>query len=124
LPPGAGPVPGGDGDEAVARHPEEPQATEVARAVPRGEDQALLRARLRAPGRPLRAAEGLLSKLVELDERIGEVFLDAVEIGARVRELGAEGTAELGGSEPLLVGALKGCIPFITDLSRAIPVHH
>jgi len=33
-------------------------------------------------------------------------------------------TAELGGSEPLLVGALKGCIPFITDLSRAIPVHH
>jgi hypoxanthine phosphoribosyltransferase len=33
-------------------------------------------------------------------------------------------TADHGGSEPLLVGALKGCIPFITDLSRAIPVHH
>ena len=33
-------------------------------------------------------------------------------------------TAQLEGTEPLLVGTLKGCIPFICDLSRAIPMHH
>ena len=33
-------------------------------------------------------------------------------------------TAQLAGREPLLIGALKGCIPFVCDLSRAIPVHH
>jgi hypoxanthine phosphoribosyltransferase len=26
--------------------------------------------------------------------------------------------------EPLLVGSLKACIPFIADLSRAVPIHH
>ncbi len=28
------------------------------------------------------------------------------------------------GQEPLLVGSLKACIPFICDLSRAVPIHH
>ena len=41
-----------------------------------------------------------------------------------MRELGAELTTHLAGAEPLLVGALKGCIPFICDLSRAVPVLH
>ena len=27
-------------------------------------------------------------------------------------------------SEPLLVGSLKACIPFICDLSQALPIHH
>ncbi len=58
------------------------------------------------------------------DERPGEVFLDADEIRARVRELGAEITRDYGGREPLLVGSLKACIPFVCDLSRALPVHH
>ena len=91
---------------------------------PGREGQALLRARLRTARDPLRAAEGLLSTLVELDERIGEVFLDADEIGARVRQLGAELARDYAGREPLLVGSLKACIPFVCDLSRAIPIHH
>jgi hypoxanthine phosphoribosyltransferase len=33
-------------------------------------------------------------------------------------------TRDYAGSEPLLVGSLKACIPFICDLSRAIPIHH
>ena len=33
-------------------------------------------------------------------------------------------TRDYAGSEPLLVGALKACIPFICDLSRSIPIHH
>jgi hypoxanthine phosphoribosyltransferase len=62
--------------------------------------------------------------LRDADERIGEVFLDADELGARVRELGAQITSDYAGREPLLVGSLKSCIPFISDLSRAIPTHH
>jgi hypoxanthine phosphoribosyltransferase len=41
-----------------------------------------------------------------------------------VRELGAELTADYAGKEPLLVGSLKSCIPFICDLSRAAPIQH
>ena len=52
------------------------------------------------------------------------MFLDAVEIGARVREIGAQIAQDYAGREPLLVGSLKACIPFICDLSRATPLHH
>jgi len=52
------------------------------------------------------------------------VFLDAEEIAARVREIGAELAHDYAGREPLLVGSLKACIPFICDLSRATPIHH
>jgi hypoxanthine phosphoribosyltransferase len=41
-----------------------------------------------------------------------------------VRELGAEIARDYEGHEPLLIGSLKACIPFIADLSRAIPIHH
>jgi hypoxanthine phosphoribosyltransferase len=41
-----------------------------------------------------------------------------------VAALGAEIARDYGDREPLLVGSLKACIPFIADLSRAIPVHH
>ena len=41
-----------------------------------------------------------------------------------MREIGAEIAREYAGREPLLVGSLKACIPFIFDLSRAIPIHH
>jgi hypoxanthine phosphoribosyltransferase len=60
----------------------------------------------------------------QLDERIGEVYLDAAEIAARVRELGAEIARDYADREPLLVGSLKACVPFVTDLSMAIPIAH
>jgi hypoxanthine phosphoribosyltransferase len=41
-----------------------------------------------------------------------------------VRELGAEIARDYAGREPLLVGSLKACVPFIADLSRALPIHH
>jgi hypoxanthine phosphoribosyltransferase len=55
---------------------------------------------------------------------IGEVYLGASEIAARVRELGAEITRDYAGREPVLVGSLKACVPFVADLSRAIPIAH
>jgi hypoxanthine phosphoribosyltransferase len=41
-----------------------------------------------------------------------------------VAQLGAEVAADYGGLEPVLIGSLKACIPFVCDLSRALPVHH
>jgi hypoxanthine phosphoribosyltransferase len=41
-----------------------------------------------------------------------------------VREIGAEVARDYDGREPLLVGTLKGCIPFVCDLSRSVPIHH
>jgi hypoxanthine phosphoribosyltransferase len=41
-----------------------------------------------------------------------------------VRELGAEIGRDYAGREPILVGLLKACVPFIADLSRAIPGLH
>jgi hypoxanthine phosphoribosyltransferase len=52
------------------------------------------------------------------------VFLDAEEIGARVREIAGELARDYAGDEPLLVGSLKACIPFVCDLSQATPIHH
>jgi hypoxanthine phosphoribosyltransferase len=63
-------------------------------------------------------------QLRQLDSRIGEVYLDAAEIAVRVGELGAEIARDYRDREPLLVGSLKACIPFVVDLSRSIPIHH
>ncbi len=51
---------------------------------------------------------------------IGRVLLDESTIAARVDELGREITADFGGSEPLLIGLLKGAFVFMSDLARAI----
>jgi hypoxanthine phosphoribosyltransferase len=58
------------------------------------------------------------------DERIGEVYLDADEIAARVAELGAELARDYDGLEPLLVGALKAGVVFAVDLSRQTAILH
>jgi hypoxanthine phosphoribosyltransferase len=52
------------------------------------------------------------------------VYLDAAEIAVRVQELGAELARDYAGREPILVGSLKACVPFVTDLSRALPIAH
>ena len=41
-----------------------------------------------------------------------------------MREIGAELGRDYAGHEPLLVGSLRACIPFLCDLSRATPIHH
>ena len=41
-----------------------------------------------------------------------------------MRELGQEIGRDYHAREPLLVGSLKACIPFLCDLSRATPIHH
>jgi hypoxanthine phosphoribosyltransferase len=59
------------------------------------------------------------------EDPVGEVYLSAGEIAARVAELAEEITADYAGREPLLVGALKASFVFMADLTRALPfVHH
>jgi hypoxanthine phosphoribosyltransferase len=55
-----------------------------------------------------------------LDERIGEILIDAETLQRRVRELGAEITRDYRGRTPHLVGILKGASIFHADLVRSI----
>ncbi|HEY2327581.1 MAG TPA: phosphoribosyltransferase family protein [Gaiellaceae bacterium] len=45
-------------------------------------------------------------------------------MAARVTQLGSEIAADYEGREPILIGSLKACVPFICDLSLAMPIHH
>ena len=51
---------------------------------------------------------------------------DEQEVALRVvpPDLGAELADPRAEREPILVGSLKACVPFVIDLSRAIPVAH
>ncbi|MEX2211484.1 MAG: hypoxanthine phosphoribosyltransferase [Gaiellaceae bacterium] len=52
------------------------------------------------------------------------MYLTAEEIEARVTELGREIAADYEADEPILVGSLKASFVFLSDLSRAVPIHH
>jgi hypoxanthine phosphoribosyltransferase len=58
------------------------------------------------------------------DDRIGEIYLSAAQIAARVRELGAEIAHDYSDREPVLIGSLKASLVFVADLSRAIRILH
>lgn len=58
------------------------------------------------------------------DGPVGEVYLTAEQIAARVGELGREIAGDYAGLEPLLVAPLKSSAVFLADLSRALPIHH
>jgi hypoxanthine phosphoribosyltransferase len=59
-----------------------------------------------------------------IDDHVGNVYLSAEEIAARVAELGAEIAEDYAGREPLLVCSLKASFVFLADLSRALPILH
>jgi hypoxanthine phosphoribosyltransferase len=56
------------------------------------------------------------------DPRIGETLVSAAELDRRVRELGAEVSRDYEGRDLLLIGVLKGAVPFISDLMRELTV--
>src|SRR5437763_11338857 len=119
LPPRPGPLHRDHGHEAVTRDAQEPEAAQAPCALPGREDQALLQARHREAGTEISARPRLLNTT-----RLGEVYLTAEEIAARVSELGAEIARDYAGREPLLVSSLKASVVFATDLSRAIDILH
>ena len=52
------------------------------------------------------------------------MYLAAEQIQARVRELGAEISADYRGRDPILVASLKTAVVFLADLSRTLPIAH
>ncbi len=58
----------------------------------------------------------------ELNEGIREVLISAEEIHRRTLEIGASISRDYAGRDPLLVGVLKGVVPFMADLLRTITI--
>jgi hypoxanthine phosphoribosyltransferase len=56
------------------------------------------------------------------DAPAGEILVQADDLQRRVRELGAEITADYAGRELLLICVLKGAVFFLSDLMRHIEV--
>ena len=72
-------------------------------------------------GRAEAAWLGFTSKgFTDSDPDVGEILLTSEQIQSRIRELGAELTAEYAGRTPLLVCVLKGAYVFLTDLAREV----
>ena len=57
-----------------------------------------------------------------LAEGIQQVIISREEIEAKVYELGAAISEDYAERDPLLVGVLKGVVPFMADLLRAITI--
>lgn len=51
---------------------------------------------------------------------IQEILFTSEQISGRIQELGQEITKEYLGKDPVFVGILKGAVPFIADLIRAV----
>lgn len=58
----------------------------------------------------------------ELREDISQILITDAEIKTRVMELGEAISNDYRGRNPLLVGVLKGVVPFMADLLRAITI--
>lgn len=56
----------------------------------------------------------------KIKRRPFELLLDQKRIAQRIAELGDEITQDYQGKKPLLIGILKGCVVFMSDLMREI----
>jgi hypoxanthine phosphoribosyltransferase len=56
------------------------------------------------------------------NSKVGEILVQPDELAHRVRELGAEISADYAGRDVLLVGVLKGAVFFLADLMRQLDV--
>jgi hypoxanthine phosphoribosyltransferase len=54
--------------------------------------------------------------------KIGETLVTEEELSRRVSELGAEISADYEGRDLLMIGVLKGAVPFIADLMRELTI--
>jgi hypoxanthine phosphoribosyltransferase len=57
-----------------------------------------------------------------LEQGVGEILIGEDDLQARIRELGAELSADYAGREVLLVGVLKGAVFFMADLMRSLTI--
>src|SRR5918992_4496521 len=62
----------------------------------------------------------MTERAIDLHDDIAEILLTEAQIVERVAELGARVTADYAGRKLTLVSVLKGSLPFMADLMRAI----
>jgi hypoxanthine phosphoribosyltransferase len=62
----------------------------------------------------------MVMRTADLKDDIGEILLSEDQIAAKVTELGARISADYAGRPVTLVSVLKGSLPFMADLMRAI----
>lgn len=60
----------------------------------------------------------------ELTEGIQRVLIPTTKIKQRVLQMGAAISEDYRGRNPLLIGVLKGVVPFMADLTRAVTIPH
>lgn len=63
-----------------------------------------------------------MNRTADLEADVAEVLLSETEIQAKVAELGARISADYDGRELTLVSVLKGSLPFMADLMRALTI--
>jgi hypoxanthine phosphoribosyltransferase len=63
-----------------------------------------------------------VARVPELRSDIGDVLITEDQLHAKVRELGAQVSADYAGQAVTLVSVLKGSLPFMADLMRAIEI--
>src|SRR5919199_291602 len=63
-----------------------------------------------------------LSQTIDLSADVGEVLVDEAAIQAKVAELGKRISADYAGRQLTLVSVLKGSLPFMADLMRAMTI--
>jgi hypoxanthine phosphoribosyltransferase len=59
-------------------------------------------------------------RTIDLGADVGEILVSEAQIADKVTELGARITADFAGQKLTLVSVLKGSLPFMADLMRAI----
>lgn len=57
-----------------------------------------------------------------MEQDIERILVSAEEIERRVRELGAQLTERFAGRDLLVIAIMKGCVLFLADLVRAMPL--
>jgi hypoxanthine phosphoribosyltransferase len=62
------------------------------------------------------------TRIPDLGRDIGEVLISEEQIRDKVRELGAQISADYADSAVTLVSVLKGSLPFMADLMRAVSI--
>ena len=58
----------------------------------------------------------------DMQQDIERVLVSEEDIHARIREVGAQISEDYRGKCPILVGVLKGVVPFFGEMSQAITV--
>jgi hypoxanthine phosphoribosyltransferase len=67
-------------------------------------------------------SSGLAEKYGPLASDINEILISPEELQRRVVEIGQAISQDYAGGNPLLIGVLKGVVPFMADLLRAITI--